>query len=378
MVICFKCSSDTKSKLDYLLRSGTFLDYSDIICAAVENLAVLHDEVQNKGSVVVAVDAGPQALEIASQSNQTNNIVHGLSRQSAKATEPIVPVDSVPTAFKLASAPSEPPPQLAPLPSDVFFAGQPVPVDRWIFGQHSKLLPAKASCRALACMYPPVATGFEIDKVAARIAGEAGALGEYLAEKDRLRGMTRDDAWATGFPSGENKADRSRLRYANQFVGAIGKQGTLTGLLIDLKLVNLTQNATRRILLTRPGWDFARLENPLLDGVPADGKFTASEVMFLLEHIREHVPVEDFAFRTVLAAVQTGHDTPEKLDEICKHHVPAKRRDEITKAVITTQRTGVIARLIDLGLISRIREGVRVSYAVTDLGEQYGSRPVAA
>src|SRR5262245_31509641 len=242
MVICFKCSSDTKSKLDYLLQSGAFLDYSDIICAAVENLAVLHDEVQSKGSVIVGADH--QAKDTTNESKQTK-VVYRDSRQSLKATEPIGAIDSVPAVFKLSRAPSEPPPQFAPLPSDVFFAGQPVPVDRWIFGQHSKLLPAKASCRALACFYPPPAGGFEIDKIAARIAQGAEALGEYLAAKDRLQGMTRDDAWAVGFPSGQDKADRSRLRYANQFVGTIGKQGTLTGLLIDLKLVNLTQDATK-------------------------------------------------------------------------------------------------------------------------------------
>jgi hypothetical protein len=372
MVLCFKCSPETKKWLDYFLQEGTFDDYGAIIEAAVMNFAVLHDEVDSKGSIIVGTDKVHESPTLIHPVTETNRV-----QQPAKQTAVARSDVAVPTAFKLPGVRLEMP-QLAPLPSDVFFVGQSVPVDRWIFGQHSKLLPAKASCRALACIYPPPSNGFEIEKVAGRISQDAEALGEYLADHDQRLQRNRDDLWAVGFPSGVNKADRSRLRYANQFVGAIGKQGTLTGLLIDLKLINIAQNASKRILLTPPGWEFALLENPLLDGVPSNGKFAPSEVSFLIKHIQEHVPVEDFAFRTILNAIQAGHDTPEKLDEICRQHVPQKRRDEITKAFVSTQRTGVVSRMIDLGLIVRIRDGIRASYAITDLGKQYVGQPAGA
>ncbi|MGI8785479.1 MAG: hypothetical protein ACR2L2_17745 [Acidobacteriota bacterium] len=381
MVICFNCSPTTKRKLDQLLHSGEFTDYSELIATAIENFAVLDEEVRSAGSIIAGTEDAPKELEIVGGANQQT------SRPSLKSTphqyqcsnvsDRTRTVASIPELFTFGNLTPEPPLQIAPQSNDVFFPGQPVPIDRWIFGQFSKLLPAKASCRALARMYPPPANGFELDKVAPRIAQEAEALGTYLALRDRERRLSRDDAWAVGFPSGEDKADRSRLRYANQFVGAIGRQGTLTGLLIDLKLINLGRNGTKRVFLTRQGWEFAALQNPVLDDASADGKFTAAEVTFLLQRIQENIPVEDFAFRTILSAIRDGHDTPTQLDEICKQYLPPERQNEITKAVVTTQRTGVIARMFDLGLINRNRTGVRVSYALTGLGDRYVGRASA-
>jgi hypothetical protein len=369
MVICFKCSSGTKKTLDELIASRAFADYSELIAAAIDNLAVLHEEVDKAGAVIIGSDAGAERI-VKSRSPKPEEPRSTLARPAA--------VERLPELFGRPSVAPAVPAALAPLPDDVFLSGQAVPIDRWIFGQFSKLLPAKASCRALVRSYPAPPRGFDIDKVAARIAQEAAALGEYLAGRDRHRASARDDAWAVGFPSVEDKADRSRLRYANQFVGNIGKQGALTGLLIDLKLINVAKSDPKRILLTRVGWEFGVAENPALDGGGGDGKFTADEIQFLLEHIQRHVPVEDFAFRTILAAIRSGQDTPEKLDEACKHHVPAKRRNEITKVVITTQRTGVVSRMVDLGLVSRKRDGVRVSYVVTELGNRYADRSAAA
>lgn len=371
MVICFKCSPRTRKKLDEMVATGAFNDYSEAIGAAIDNLAVLHEEMETRGSLVLGSVPG----EERSRSSR-DTVLAPEPRRTAERTT--APGDGRPAVFSLAGINRELAANLAPLPADAFFPGQPVPVDRWIFGQFSKVLPAKASCRALARMYPAPTNGFEIDKVAARIAQKAAALGEYLARRDRERNPTRDDAWALGFPSAEEKADRSRLRYANQFVGSLGKHGTLTGLLIDLKLINLVKSGTKRILLTRPGWQFAVAENPVLDGVAGNGKFSADETRFLLEHIQQHVPVEDFAFRTILAAIRNGHDTPEKLDEACAQHVPPKRQNEITKVVITTQRTGAISRMVDLGLVTRKRDGVRVSYVVTELGNSYADRTAAA
>lgn len=394
MVICFRCPAGTKRKLDELLNAGEFADYSDVITAAIENLSVLHSEIQQKGSIVLSGEQDrSDDVAVRDQVNTEHGEHlprpdHALGTADRKgtlsSTMPLtvavdtVGADRVPRLFKRESIEAEPSGSLAPPPADVFFSGQTVPIDRWIFGQFSKLLPAKASCRALANLYPPPPAGFELDKIAGSIAKDAAALGEYLAARDRGNELVRDDAWAVGFPSGDNKADRSRLRYANQFVGAIGKQGTLTGLLIDLKLINLAKNGTKRIFLTRPGWDFGLLENPVLDGISSEGKFTPAEVSFLLDHIRQRVPVEAFAFRTVLDAIRQGNDTPDKLDAVCKQHVSTKQRKEITSVVVTTQRTGVISRMVDIGLVARKRDGVRVSYIVTDLGHRYADETAAA
>lgn len=362
MVLCFKCEPTTKRKLDALVSTGAYPDLSEAICAAIENLVLLTAEVDRNGILAVGTGAdAPAAVALKKY------------RQPAEG-------DSGTSELQLLDLGSlgEQPKNFATLPGDVFFPGQEVPVDRWIFGQFSKLLPAKASVRALANLQLSSANGLELDRVATRVAQVAETLGRNLVARDLISGLGRDEAWAVGFPSGDQKADRSRLRYANQFVAAIGKQGSLTGLLVDLKFINLSRTRSKHILLTRPGWDFALLPNPVLDGGGGEAKFSGEEVQFFLDHVRTNVPVEDFAFRTILGAIKQGEDTPDLLDQVCSRHLPNKRKAELSPAVITTQRTGVVSRLADLGLLVRRREGVRVSYLITDRGLEYFSTSVAA
>ena len=112
--------------------------------------------------------------------------------------------------------------------------GQDVPVDRWILGQHNKLLPVKATCRALAnLMLRDKASrdGLPLQKAGSEVASDAAILGGFLQFLDEKFEAHRDEALAFAFPStGATNEDKSRLRYANQFVASFSKQGTLTGL----------------------------------------------------------------------------------------------------------------------------------------------------
>src|SRR5712692_5413281 len=53
MVICFHCSAAAKRALDSLLATGSYEDYSDVIAAALTNLAVLTAEVGEERAVVI-------------------------------------------------------------------------------------------------------------------------------------------------------------------------------------------------------------------------------------------------------------------------------------------------------------------------------------
>jgi hypothetical protein len=186
--------------------------------------------------------------------------------------------------------------------------------------------------------------------------------------------LQRDDALALGFPSSAEKAEKSRLRYANQFVGSLNKRGVLSGLLVDLKLVNLMDTRKPRIQLTKPGWDFALLHNPVLDEKdPTGAKFTSEERSFLIEHIQNTVPNEAFAYRVLLNAILAGANNPDALDEAVQPHVP-RREKRITREFITTQRSGAISRMADLGLVTRERSGVRVTYSVTAAAHNFLAR----
>jgi hypothetical protein len=356
MLIIFKCLPDAKRALDEVMRRGEYADYSDVINTAVTSFALLTTELETKGSIVLP--SGSDADQTPASPPRVGVIpplrVDFVPRPSPKA--------GVPQFFAHDGLPDQPPAALAPAPSDAFVHGAAVPLDRWIFGQYSKVLPAKASCRAMARLLQTEHGGFQIEKVAGQIAQEAAELGAYLQAHDERHGLIRDDALSTGFPAAGENGDKSRLRYANQFVAAISKQGQLSGL-----------------QLTKAGWTFAAMSNPILDGAQVDAadRLSNEERTFLIEHIARCVPAEDFAFRTILAAIKTGLVTPEMLDAAVKK-LPVTKKDGVSDSFVTTQRSGLMSRMADLALVTRARDGVRVSYVITESGSSYAARAVAA
>lgn len=384
MIICFKCSRETKEYLDLLLRDGHYHDYAEVISLAVANLAILQDQFSGENTLVINEDARLYSRHLKHPNVMDNVDGHmpdgvaelQLSKGITTDEHPLKDTITIPAVFQLGGI-EQLRPSLAELPSDVWTVGQEVPLDRWLFGQYNKLLPAKANCRALAHLLANERKGVPIGKAASEIAEQATILGKFLSDYDERNGLARDDALATAFPSRGTDAEKGRLRYANQFVASINKQGQVSGLLIDLKLVNYTGGKDPRLKLTKIGWQFAILPNPILDNTQEtpNQKLSEQETSLLLDHIARSVPAENFAYRAVLAAIMEGADTPDKLDAVLQKYVaPAKKRT-LSSSFLSSQRSGAISRMADLGLVERVRDGVRVLYVVTDSGKRYGEIP---
>ncbi len=356
MILCIEIGQETKDKLDQLLRLGQYVDYSQLIAVAIANQVLLHKKVSGQGRSILFANSPVAGAPCSAR--QSSVRVSG-------STAGVPLVFSLPITKPLDGEP-------APTPGDAFVPGASVPVDRWIFGQHNKLLPAKASCRALSTLCTDV-RGIPLAKASSDIAAYAEELGDYLRAIDEKNSLNRDEALSVAFPvSGSDTSDKARLRYANQFVASINKQGQLSGLLVDLKLVNYVPGKESRLMLTQPGWDFAALENPILDrraqGLP---KFSEEEIAFLLDHIRRHVPAEDYAYRTVIRAVSEGANNPDMLDAYLQPLLSARAEKPFTRAFLATQRSGVISRMADLGLVERHRDGKRVTYIRTEKAIEY-------
>jgi hypothetical protein len=389
MIICFNCPAETKDDLDRLLEIGSYRDYGEAIAAAVRNQLLMEKEVKEKGTLIIGGSsptvgapretASPrqpppkvaQASRHATQRKE-NDSPKG-PRNGAARLKPAVPA-TIPALFRSEGFPEETPAGLAELPTDMWAPGQAIPLDRWVLGQQNRLLPAKANARALIRLFLESPRGLPISSTAERIAAEAAVLGDYFAAQDAARGGSRDDALATAFPTTAEDADKGRVRYANQFVVYQNGRGELSGLMVDLKLVNVVgQRKERLIVPTSMAWEFARLSNSVLDG-GADGnaeKFTPAERSLLLRHIVSSVPVEAFAYRAILGAVRDGNNSPERMDAALKAHVAEDRAGKLTQSFLASQRSGAISRMSDLGLIERQREGVRVSYILTEIGRAF-------
>ncbi|MGO9596846.1 MAG: hypothetical protein ACLP7Q_02365 [Isosphaeraceae bacterium] len=399
MIICFNCTAETKDELDRLVATGSYRDYGEAIAAAVRNQILMEQEVAAKGPIVIS---GPSLLPQQPMPEPVNDEPRPAPTAAApKATRPpspprkrsVVAKDSgngvvdlfaaklpptapatVPAIFQREGLPAKPPQGLAELPSDMWAPGRPVPLDRWVLGQHNRLLPAKVNSRALIRLFADGQKGLSIGATAELLAAEAAVFGDYLAALDEAKKIPRDEALSTAFPTTREDAGKGRARYANQFVVYQNGRGELSGLMVDLKLINvMTQRKERFIVPTRVAWDFASLPNPVIDS-PVDGvpeKFSPDERAFLIKHIIASVPVEAFAFKAILEAVQDGNNTPEKIDAVLKAHVAEDRAEKLSQSFLASQRSGAVSRMSDLGLVERQRGGVRVYYIPTDQGRTF-------
>jgi hypothetical protein len=352
MILCLDISQRTKDELEKLVQLGGHRNYSEAVAIAVANQLVLQS--QAAGDPISYTSAEVHAKIHLSER------VHGRDCSSVDSG-----LHRVPELFSYLG-PEVATPSFAESSGDSFLPTPEILVDRWIFGQHNKLLPVKATCRAMArLMSASTSTNLGIRKTASQIASEAVKLGDYLRQLDQTSSVHRDDALSFAFPySGSPNSDKARLRYANQFVVSSTKQGNLTGLPIELRLVGRYESQTNQVSLTDAGWLFARMRNPILDdgGDGRRSKFSDEEIDFLLAHIRDYVPAEAFAYKVILEAIAQGANMPEKLDDALEVYLPQRQVKPFTRAFLTTQRAGVVSRMIELGLIRRVRDGINASY----------------
>lgn len=374
MIICINCSIQTKQKMDNLLDQDHYRDYSELIALAIENQWLLDREVAAKGALVIGEST---SLPVAPSIPQPENISVSRPAQPHKPfnvslppiirTPLIIPDIFLPDGLDSLSVPK------LDIQKDESNANETFTLDLWLFGQYNKLLPAKANCRAILRITAKNEYGAPLEE-ATQCISEAGALlGDYLADFDRRHQIGREDALATAFPRSGPNAEKGRYRYANQFVGSVNSHGKLSGLLYEYRLAGLVTGDGMRLLLTEQGMNFAKLSNPILDGWQTDliQKFTPEEVAFLLDHIRAFVPKEEFAFRTLLKAIDGGADTPEKLNEALYTLAPNDSNRSLSPSFLASQRSGALSRMSDLGLITRERKGVRVSYIVSQQGQSF-------
>lgn len=371
MVICFDVDRKTKDIMDQMVSNGAYRDYSELLSVSIANQLLLHSA-QATEARTASVPSSPvqQSIEAKPELAQPAEAVGAVISDASEVRESPIPkiflIDGDDTAGI----------ELAPLPNDAFAAGMEISADRWIFGQHNKLLPVKANVRALLNLLRTATkqSGVELEEASRQIANEASRLGDVLRRSDTNSKRSRDESIALAFPSSEpSNSDKSRLRYASQFVGSVSREGRMTGLLIDLKLVNIDRHKPPRIRLTEPGLRFAELHNPILDAEVAiqQERFSPEEIDFILRHIQSHLPVEQFAFSATLNAITDGSNTPEMLDAALKKYLPDRKDKPFTLAFLTTQRAGVISRMADLGLVTRARSGPNVTYVATERANQF-------
>lgn len=238
----------------------------------------------------------------------------------------------------------------------------------WLWGQIDKILPIKIGLRVL---YSIMGTEQrrDLEEFREKATGIAAWFGSEIRKYENNTKKTRNEKISVGLPKGEEF--KSKLRYKSQFLAYMRKDGRLDGAMPFLRFVNLTKDEKGKILigLTEAGSNFAKLENPVIDHHDYGKSFNESEIDFYMEHISREIMGEKSAVKWLLSKLISGVTEREAMNEELK-------RDfgqiwNTSDKVINTQRSGLIGRMFELGLVNKEKTGIRVKYFITLRGEFY-------
>jgi Arc/MetJ-type ribon-helix-helix transcriptional regulator len=389
MLAYFNLKRENKRRLDEMVEGGRFENYGEAINAAIEHLHQLDKQVQrNKGLLIVGEEDGNEKSGISSSvsgepTDETSVELDGgteemgderLERPSQRR---LVQADegtralhldpaSIPDLMERPSPEQKPSSDLAAPPTEETLKG-PVAPKNWIFGQFNRFLPLKATARVLSNQLIQGQSYFHSEETSDYVSSIAASLNGYLEQIDKTFDLKRAEKVSTAFPDSEAPKSKSRRRFAEQFVVEVGKKNKeYRGMPAAYRLI--TTDNPDQFQLCESMWEFAILENPVLDQpVSGEGKpdrLSLEEREWILDYIRRHVPEEVYTFTVLLQAIRNGANTPGDLDRYLARNIEGA--DSISDSYLSSQRSGALARMTDLSLMERHREGVHVRYAVAD------------
>ena len=323
-------------KVNEQVRIGKYRSPQDFFIVSIQNQ--LYHESQDAGTVMQEV-AGPDLTSAATQSVAMASItsdLHLLFDRPEPTTIKTVRVSNLPRLG-------------------------------YLWGQYNRFLPVKVATRIATNLINRGSTDHvsltELYETCARIGRD---LGKDIEKKDHQFKRKRGTILSAGFPIGRDR-NKSTLRFSTQFIGYLTKD-KVEGAAPNLKFLELEKDDKNSTMafVTDFGVRFASLTNPVVDRKDYSIALSDEEVTFLLDHIRSEVPREAKLIQLVLASIKEGVATPERLNEKVSEFAPHWNKSEAS-----TMRSGVVSRICELGLLEREKDGVKVTYKLTNLGEEY-------
>ncbi|PIP68371.1 MAG: hypothetical protein COW92_01665 [Candidatus Omnitrophica bacterium CG22_combo_CG10-13_8_21_14_all_43_16] len=268
--------------------------------------------------------------------------------------------------------------------------------DAWLWGQVNRIFPIKLGLRILLASLGKEET-VELESFRTKAGEIALAYGKMLRGHERHEKKIRVERVSAGLPIdisdneyreltiaklGKNtrvgeidaylqqEEFKSTNRYRAQFLASMRKDGKLEGAMPYLRFVSLKKHEDGKVYIgvTNAGLDFACLKNPIIDDKNFDASLADKEKEYYLEHVYKNVKGEHAAIQWLLKKIESGINRREQINDRLKAELNPKWED--SDLVINTQRAGLMARMFELGLIGRDKEGVSVEYKVTTNGMQ--------
>ena len=235
--------------------------------------------------------------------------------------------------------------------------------NKTLSGFWNKFLPVKITLRVLANMQHESNAPVLLDMLQENASVEARKLGQTLVRKEKGSGRKRGDRLFTGLPV-KRRGDKSRLRFKSHFVGSVsgvkvdGMPGTL-GLMSIFK----GDDGRGYVSITKKGLEFASLHNSIIDDNEYSSTLSEKEKEFLLSEIGAQLPAEYELCKTVLGLIDEGKaDTKLLLNKLVTVF------PELSENKLSIFLSGMLNRLTDLGLVSRMFDGLSYKYEVSEKG----------
>lgn len=240
--------------------------------------------------------------------------------------------------------------------------------DSWIWGQTNRILPIKFALRRLAIMSAAEQNYPVSDSFRESTSKRAREFGKKLLKVDEKLEKRRDERLSTGFPIGKDERS-SRNRYWTQFIGYEKSDGEKTGAFFELAFADLVKiDGKNRIGLTQAGFELSQLTNPVIDNNDYSNSLSNDESSYYIKHTLSHCPGEGHLFRLILELLRDGKNKRIQLNNEIGDEVEGSGWSE---GLISTQRSGAISRMYELGLIEKARKGLEVRYQITGKGHGF-------
>lgn len=238
----------------------------------------------------------------------------------------------------------------------------------WIWGQINKIFPMKFGLRNLQKNLGQKQS-IELNEFLDTAAKEAAEIGNIIREYEKKNDKGRNEKISAGLP--QLADEKSQARYKFQFLAYQRKDDLLDGLMAILKFCNLEKkNGKTLIGLTEWGVKFSNEPNPVLDKGDLDTSLSDQEIEYYLNHVDKHVIGESIAIKWLLDKINRGINERSQINKhLSKEY--AKIWGDVSDAVINTQRAGLTARAFELRLIEKEKNGIYVTYSITESGLKY-------
>jgi predicted transcriptional regulator len=236
-----------------------------------------------------------------------------------------------------------------------------------LWALYNRIFPIKVTLRVLANILRsnPTKDGFvDLATVQDVATEQAVVLFKLLSRVDKKSHRMIGEKLTAGLP---RSTDRARDRYRLHFVGSINSKSCLEGAPAILRFVNMRKDESGKaqIGLTESGIRFTEFENPILDRQDHSCALSAEEANFYMQHIAKKLEKEYRLCNVVLKAIANDHNTPDELTQIVQGQSLDLEKEE-AQAV----RSSLVSRLSELGLLTRKRKGLNVTYVLTPRGHE--------